>query len=82
MRVIVAGITGIFIALYFMYWIIPLLNTEHTNFSTPLLINTTDATVVTSYNLGQGFYQVLPIIPIFIFAFVIISYALKRDAGD
>ena len=82
MRIVVACITGIFMALYFMYFVIPLLSVEHTNFSNPLLINTTDATVVTSYNLGQGFYQIMPVIPLLIGAFVIINVALKRDPGE
>ena len=69
-------------ALYMMYFAIPLMNTEHTAFSNPLLINTTDSTVVTSYALGQGFYTIIPLIPIFVMGFVIINYALKRDAGE
>lgn len=83
MRQVVATLTGIFVVLYLMYWVIPLLSTEHTLFSAnPLLVNTTDATVVTSYNLGQGFYNILPLIPILVAAFVLINYALKRDAGE
>ena len=65
-----------------MYFVIPLLSTEHTNFANPLLINSTDPTVVSANTLGQGFYQVMPAIPLLIGAFVIINYALKRDAGD
>lgn len=83
MRQVVATLTGIFVVLYLMYWVIPLLNTEHTLFSAnPLLVNTTDTTVVTSYNLGQGFYNILPLIPILVAAFVLINYALKRDSGE
>ena len=82
MRVVVGLITGLFMCLYFMYFAFPLMSTEHTMFTNPLLINTTDATVVTSYNLGQGFYNVLPFIPILVGAFVIINYSLKRDGGD
>ena len=82
MRVVVSLITGIFMALYFMYFLYPLLATEHTNFSNPLLINTTDSTVVTSYNLGQGFYTILPWIPILVGGFVLINYSLKREGYD
>jgi len=82
MRVVVASLTGIFMALYFMYFIIPLLSTEHTNMAGPYLINATDPTVVTSFNLGQGFYTVMPLVPILIACFFIISYALKRDMGE
>ena len=79
MRMIVALITGILMSIYFMFFVFPLLSTEHTLFSNPLLINTTDATVVTSYNLGQGFYTVLPFIPILVGGFILFNYALKRE---
>ena len=82
MRIVVSAITGIFIALYMMFFVIPLISVEHTNFANPLLINSTDPTVVTSFALGNGFYQAMPLIPIFIAIFVIISVALKRDAGE
>ena len=75
-------ITGIILALYMMYWMIPLLSSEHTNFNNPLLINSTDPTVVTSFALGQGFYMVLPLIPILAGVFILINYSLKREAGD
>ncbi len=81
MRVLVASITGIFIALYMMYFAIPLLSTEHTMMTNPLLINATDPTVVTSFNLGQGFYTVMPMIPILVAGFLVISYALKSEGG-
>lgn len=83
MRQIVGAITGIFLALYFMFFVIPLMSTEHTLFSaSPYLVNTTDTVTSTSYNLGQGFYTFLPMIPIGVAAFVLINYALKRDASD
>lgn len=83
MRQIVGAITGIFIALYFMYFIFPLLSTEHTMFSaSPYLVNTTDTVTANSYNLGQGFYTMIPLIPILVAGFVLINYALKRDASD
>ena len=79
MRVVVGLITGLLMSLYFMYFVYPLLSSEHTMFNNPLLINTTDSTVVTSYNLGQGFYTVLPFVPILVGAFVLINYSLKRE---
>lgn len=79
MRLVVGLITGLLMSLYFMYFAYPLMSSEHTMFNNPLLINTTDSTVVTSFNLGQGFYTVLPFIPVFVGAFVIINYSLKRD---
>jgi hypothetical protein len=80
MREVVGSITGIFMALYFMYFMIPLLNTSHTNFG--ILVNATDPTIATSYTLGSGFYMVIPLIPLFVGAFVLINMALKRDAGE
>ena len=82
MRMVVATITGIFMSLYFMYFIIPLISAEHTNFANPLLINSTDPTVITSFNLGQGFYQIMPLVPILVGSFIIISVALRRDPGE
>lgn len=73
-------LTGIFMALYFMYFVYPLLNTTHANFS--ILVNSTDPTIATSYTLGSGFYQVIPLIPLLVGAFVIINVALKRDTGE
>lgn len=80
MRVIVASLTGIFMALYFMYFFIPMLATEHTQFTS--LVNASDPTIVTSYNLGQGFYTAAPLIPVLVVGFIIISYALKRGPDE
>lgn len=74
------AITGIFMALYFMYFVFPLLSTSHTNFN--ILVNATDPTIATSYTLGSGFYTIIPLIPILVGAFVIINFSLKRDAGE
>ncbi len=82
MRAIVGGISGIFVAIYMMFFAIPLISTEHTSFANPLLINSTDPTVVTSFNLGSGFYLVLPLVPVLIVVFAWISIALKRDMGE
>lgn len=80
MRVVVGTISGIFMSLYFMYFMFPMISTEHTNFNS--LVNASDPTIATSYTLGSGFYTVLPLIPLLIAGFVIINYSLKRDAGD
>ena len=82
MRIVVSSITGIFIALYMMYFAIPLISSEHTSFANPLLINSTDPTVVTSFALGNGFYQAMPLVPVLIVVFIWISIALKRDMGE
>jgi len=79
MRIVIGLILGVAMALYFMYFMYPLLSAEHTYFSNPLLVNVTDPVVITSYNLGQGFYTVLPWIPIFVGGFVLINYSLKRE---
>lgn len=80
MREVVGAITGVFIALYMMYFFIPLLSTEHTQFNQ--VVNVTDPTVITSYNLGGGYYQVIPLIPIIVAVFILINVALKREAGE
>lgn len=82
MRAITGGLSGIFVAIYMMYFAIPLISAEHTNFANPLLINSTDPTVVTSFNLGSGFYQVMPLVPVLIVVFIWISIALRRDSGE
>ena len=80
MRQVVSALVGIFMALYFMYFFYPLLSTSHTNFN--ILVNATDPVIAQSYTLGSGFYMVIPAIPLLVGAFVIINFALKRDAGD
>lgn len=80
MRIVVAILTGIFMSLYFMYFFIPLLSVEHTQFNS--FVNSTDTTIIQSYAFGQGFYTAVPLIPILVAGFIIISYALKRDIGE
>lgn len=80
MREVVGTITGIFMALYFMYFMYPLLSTTHSNFS--ILVNATDPTIATSYTLGSGFYNIIPLVPLLVGGFVIFSVALKRDVGE
>ena len=80
MREIVSVITGIFMSLYFMYFMYPLVFSTHTNFS--ILVNSTDPVIAQSYTLGSGFYQVIPLLPLLGGAFILISVALKRDPGE
>lgn len=77
MREVVGTLTGVLMALYFMYFMFPLLSTTHTNFN--LLVNATDPTIATSYTLGGGFYQIIPLIPLIVGGFVIFSVAIKRE---
>lgn len=77
MRIIVGGITGIFMALYVMYFMYPLLSVTHTNFNN--LVNASDPTIATSYTLGVGFYNIIPLLPLLAAGFVFVNYALKRD---
>lgn len=80
MRTVAAALTGIFMVLYIMYIFIPLLSTTKTNFAP--LINASDPTIITSNNLGQGFYFIGPLAPILVAVFVIISVALKRSPDE
>ena len=80
MREIVGVITGLFMALYIMYFMYPLLNSTHTNFN--ILVNSTDPVIAQSYTLGSGFYQIIPLLPLLGGAFILINVALKRDPGE
>ena len=80
MREIAATLSGIFMVLYIMYFFIPMLSSTHTTFSS--LVNSSDPVIANSYNLGQGFYTVGPLVPIFVSAFIIISAALKRGPDE
>ena len=79
MRLVVGILTGIFMSLYFIYFFAPLLTTEHSNFST--FVNSTDPTISQSYTFGSGFYLIIPLIPLLVGGFVIISAALKNEGG-
>lgn len=77
MREVVALIAGIVMAAYLLFFAIPLLTTEKSAMNA--FLNTTDSTISLSQNLGQGFYSALPLIPVFVGVFLIISYALRHD---
>lgn len=80
MRVIVGAVTGIFVSLYLMYYIFPLLVSTHSNFST--VLNGSDPVIASSFTMGAGFYSLIPFIPVLIGGFIIISMALKNGPDD
>lgn len=80
MRMVVGLVTGVLMALYAMYFMYPLLNTTHTNFNN--LVNASDPTIASSYILGVGFYNIIPLLPFLVGGFVLFNYALKRDSGE
>lgn len=80
MRAIVGAIIGIFMALYAMYFMYPALSATHTSFNN--LVNASDPVIATSYTMGTGLYNVIPLIPFLVGAFVLFSIAIKRDAGE
>ena len=77
MREVIGFITGILMVLYFFYLVYPLFNSESN--SLPSIVNMTDPVVVNSTNLGTGFYNVLPAVPILAGIFLLINFSLKRD---
>lgn len=77
MKLVVATVTGIILCLGFMYFMFPLLITEHTATST--IFNSTDPTIAQSFAFGSGFYQVIPFLPILAGLFIIFAYALRRS---
>lgn len=77
MRQIVAGITGVIMTLYLLYFAIPMLSIQYT--ASTSFFNQTDPTIVLSTTLGTGFYTILPLIGIFVMAFLVIAYALRRE---
>ena len=82
MRQIVGLITGVLMSLYMIYFVVPMLYNEHNTYMvSPYIINSTDPTVVTSFVLGQGFYTVMPLVPVLVGVFVIFNYSLKGEGG-
>lgn len=80
MREVVGTVTGILLALYLCYWYIPMVYNSHTNFAN--VFNASDPVIAQSYIYGQGFYQIGPLVPVFVGAFVLISVALKGGSTD
>ena len=79
MKMVVGLIVGIIMVLYFFYLVYPLFYNESN--SLQIIVNMTDHVVVSSTNLGTGFYNVLPAVPVLAGIFLIINYSLKRDDG-
>lgn len=80
MRQVIGMVGGIGIALFMMYFALPMLTITKSGEAS--LINATDPDIALSQNLGSGFYTVLPLIPILVGAFFLISFALRRDAFE
>lgn len=80
MRAVVGFIIGIFMALYAMFFMYPMLNSTHTNFNN--LVNASDPVIATSYTMGTGIYNIIGLLPFLVGAFVLFSIAIKRDNGE
>lgn len=77
MREVVSLLGGIIIALYALFFIVPMLST--TKAGEAPLFNSTDPTIALSNTIGQGFYDAIWFVPIIIGAFLLISFALRMD---
>lgn len=77
MKLVVATVTGIILCISFMYFMFPLLTTEHS--AALQMFNSTDPTIAFSYQVGGGFYNVIPFLPILAGLFIIFAYALRRS---
>lgn len=77
MREVISLLGGIIIALYALFFIVPMLATTKTG-EAPLF-NSTDPTIALSNTIGQGFYDAIWFVPVIIGAFLLISFALRMD---
>lgn len=77
MREVVGALTGVIITLYLLYFAIPMLSITHD--SAILFFNQTDPTISTTLALGSGWYSALPLVGILVMAFLLFSYALRRE---
>lgn len=77
MREVISLLGGIIIALYSLFFIVPMLST--TKAGEAPLFNSTDPTIALSNTIGQGFYDAIWFVPIVIGAFLLISFALRMD---
>ena len=80
MRQVVSLIVGIIVALWLNFFLVPMLSTTKTG-EAPLF-NATDPTISLSQTLGTGFYSAIWFVPVIIGVFLIISYALRREAWE
>jgi len=77
MREVVGLVGGIIIALYCLFFIVPMLSITKTGESA--LFNSSDSTISLSQNLGQGMYTFIWFVPVIVGVFLIISFSLRRD---
>lgn len=77
MREVVGLIGGIVLSLYAFFFIVPMLSFTKTGEAS--LFNSTDPTIAMSQSLGTGMYNVIWFIPFFVGAFLLMSFALRRD---
>lgn len=77
MKEIVGLVVGIPMALYSLYFFLPLLSSEHA--ATQSFFNQTDPVIAQANDFGQGWFLVLPLAGIFVGAFLFISIALRRS---
>ena len=80
MKQVVTLIVGIVLALYSLFFIVPMLSTTKTGESS--LFNQTDPTIALSNTLGTGFYSAIWFVPVIVGVFLLISFALRRDAYE
>lgn len=80
MREIVGFIGALVLALYALFFIVPMLSV--TKSGEAPLFNATDPTIALSNTIGTGFYNVIWFIPIIVGAFLLISVAIRRDPFD
>lgn len=80
MRQVVSLIGGIVIALYALFFIVPMLSSTKTGEVS--LFNSTDPTISLSQTLGTGFYSAIWFVPIIVGVFLLIAFALRRDVYE
>lgn len=80
MRLVVSTLAGIIVSLYFMFYIFPLIQIERVQ--TVNIFNGTDPIISTSYQMGTGFYSIIPFVPILVALFILFAYALRRSQYD
>ena len=79
MREVIGLLGGIIMALYSLFFIVPMLAT--TKSGEAPLFNSTDPTIALSNTIGQGFYDAIWFVPVIIGLFLLIAFALKMDIG-
>ena len=80
MRAIAALFMGVLTALYATLFAIPMLYTAKTNSLS--LFNQTDPVIAQSIAIGNGFYNIIPLVPIFVGIFAIAAISIRREPGE